>query len=385
MRLKLLEFKQVKTPPFYAKALLILVAIFFAIPLKLSDFYIFDLMLVGYLFIHLKLLIRVSKFTVKTIYHMVLIFILPIILSLLSRSIIDSWTFLSQYLFVIIILPLFVDVIIRQGLFITFLRYCFFAMVFGGGMFFYSLLTQQPLYFKLFWFDKGQYALSGFTPNDMGHYMLFSFFAIEYAFKFNSKFNHFFLYALSTPVYFFTNSKTLLLQGGIYLYAFIRKLRFWVMYMMLSIISVLFLFAFSQQLIYSFFDKMSPGTINNEGRVDMFFSALNYLPYSIFHPAFGSNANIMIESGKIAVGVHNLLASLITNFGFIFFIIISVYIFIRIKNNLKTKKMSRIYLFIIITMFGLMLNPMMNAAVLWFPLYIYIYSIAFEDKLFKGR
>ena len=360
---------------------LFIISMSFAFPVRMpyiKSIYIFDILIFLYVSITLFISGNPVKLVTKKIIYLSIATISPsLFLITYSNSINLSLIFISQYLFTAVFLFLFLDRIFVRKKFNIFLRFTIFNM----SVVFLVYLFDVKIFgsYKIFSQDwGGRFYLTDFTPNDVGHYFLFFMFCCDWIWSKRPGIRYLF-YIISIITFIFTKSKTVYLQIVIFFLSKVRKV-----YVAISgfviFLSIVFFIPFSE---LTFFTRdFSADKSSNSIRLDMINNAVDYVYKSIFHPAYYSKVNVD-GAHHIAVSSHNIIASYIVNFGFISFtilILLSILFLFVYRKNYYIKYLKYI---IFIDIFTLMLNPMLSARVLWFPLSTYIYIIILSNS--EGR
>lgn len=354
--------------------ILFLISISFITAVRLDVIFYFDILILIYIIfiIFTHKTCKVNKFTINLISFLMLILFVPLVLSFFSNDQVESFKFLSQYLFLIIFIPLFVDFLIKYNHLDIFLKMTFYLLLISSFLYFAFILYGEKtilLYFKDDLFGY-RFAVEGFTYNEMGHYVLFLFFINYIYFKENV------IYRLFIPLaYIMTFSKTVWIQIGLYYLKF--KLMSFIIF--LICLFLIFYFEFYQTIIDFILFDFSTDSESNQSRIEMLSQAWNNLPNTIFAPAYHSDLNI--ESVYVnAISTHNFIFSYFTNFGLVSFLILFMGIVYIVFKNIKKYGFNYIYIFIILDFLLLMLQPIINARLLWLPLFIYIYFIGLHLK-----
>jgi len=145
---------------------------------------------------------------------------------------------------------------------------------------------------------------------------------------------------------------------------------------LLFIFVVVLIFKFPES-IYSeislILDDFSISNRSNTIRINQYTNVLNDIFSSILNPGYHSKLNL-----DSSLSVHNTFLSWLINFGFLSFILLIFFLFASILINLKNKYFRFVLFFIILDFIVLLFNPIINSRVIWFPLYIYLYTYNYK-------
>ncbi len=209
----------------YFKVLLLLTSFSFITGYRfeyLDKLFYFDILMVIYVLSSLFVKkVLVSTFTFNFIKILFIILLPSIILVNFTNNILDSLQFLSQYLFLILILPLFLESIYLTNQYNFFLKTLLFALIINSILF---LLKYFEIIGQLYFSENFgiRFAIGEFTPNEMGHYLVLMLFLItllgSYRFKIFIEF--FSITLLFNPI---INSRVVWLPLFIYIYTYHYK------------------------------------------------------------------------------------------------------------------------------------------------------------------
>lgn len=286
-----------------------------------------------------------------------------------------SVRFLSQYVFLIVTVPLFLDFVYRNGQLDFLLKglywglivlTVYFLLFFGGAneyIFLGSLISEDNL--KLKFGDR--FTVGDFTPNEMGHFFVLLIFLIRY-------YKGSIVGIITFPAFILTFSKTVWLQMLAYFFMSL-KFNLWRLGGLLILISCIILSQprivdVAQSILFDF----SLETKSNAIRVEMYSDSLINMPYSLMKPAYHSVDNLVDKELNV-VSAHNGILSYITNFGIISFLILLIGMVLFVNKAKSSPIFNVIITFAILDLVVLMFNPLINARLLWFPLFLYMFLL----------
>ncbi len=202
----------------YFKLLLITLVISFITGFRFDYFdklFYFDVLMVVYILsaLFIKKGLLVSKFTFDFINILIVIFLPSIVLINFTNDISGSLQFFSQYMFLIIVLPLFLESVYKTEQYNFFLKSLLFALVVNSLLF---LLVYFQLVKQLYFAENNgfRFYLGEFTPNEMGHYLILMLFLITLFIS--SRFKNLIEFLGIIP-FVLTLSKTVWVQLSVYL------------------------------------------------------------------------------------------------------------------------------------------------------------------------
>ena len=331
------------------------------------DVFIFIYILSAFFF---KPKIKISNFTLKLILISSLILVPSLILLIFANDKFESLQFLSQYIFTITILPLFLNIIDQSKNFKFLLKSLLFGLIIVSISFFLFYFKLIDSYYHSVRFGN-RFAIGEMTPNEMGHYFILTLFLISILIR-----NRFsiLLKLFTISSYVFTMSKTLYVQLAFYFFLKVKKTLIFLLLIILFIIfpeKVTNLF----EEITAILSDFSPWKINNLTRIQQFLNVISYIPDSIFFPGYHSLSNLNTN-----LSIHNGFLSYLINFGFFSFLLLIFFSFFYIAKNLNNTLFKFILFFIFLDLVVLIFNPLINSRLVWFPLYIYIYSYHWLNK-----
>jgi len=358
----------------YFKILLIAISISFITGyrvISLNVVYYFDILILLYTFsfFFIQRKIRISRFTYNIIKILLFIFLPSMILINFTNDISGSLKFFSQYLFTIVIIPLFLESLFRIRLYIFFLKSLLLSLTINSlyfmSMYFFSI---KNIYFN----EKFLYrfAIGDFTPNEMGHYFVLMLFLSILLFKNKLKL---LIEPLAAFSYVLTFSKTVWVQIGIFLLLKRTKL---LLVSCIAIITFLYFFGYLHSVfeaISLILQDFSSSTQSNQIRIEMFHDAIKSIPESLFSPGYKDLKNL-----DTSLSVHNGFVSFIVNFGLLSFLLLFFVSVFYIWKNFHNKFFRFILLFIVIDSIVLVFNPLINSRIVWLPLFLYIYTYYYK-------
>jgi len=351
-----------------------------------ESFFWFDLGLVLYILLYLFTgLLRnspsifISRFSLHFILFLLAVFSPALFLLPLTSNLEDSVKFLSQYFFLAITLPLFLDILYKNnqlkfflsslflGLVIVLIFYMAFYLGISEGYFF-SLNSEsqlQPIF-------GNRFVIGEFTPNEMGHYFVFLMFLMGY----NKKKA---VGIVGSIPFILTLSKTVWVQILTYSLFFRYSFFRWVLLFLL----VAYMFLYQPDLIRYFVGDFSAAAQSNSIRIEMYIDSFINIPNSIIFPAYHSVDNLKTE-GLNVVSAHNGFLSFITNFGLVSFLILLGVVVLFVASFKHKPQFKMISFFIFLDLITIMFNPLINSRILWLPLFLYIFIIAKPKQLIAG-
>lgn len=352
--------------------LLILVSLSYITGIQFNSIFYFDLFMLLYICINMifnkndKILTPTSNL----MRNIMFILIIPLFLSLFADDIVESGIFIFKYIFISLIIALFINVLILRNHLHFFLKTTFYLLIINSVFYLIVYIYDiDGLYFKTD-IHGTSFSINSLTVNEMGHYLVLMFFINYFYFKDNI-FNRLFIIS----AYILTLSKTIWLQILCYFIIFDKKTLFFIIFLILGSLYYFDIVDFIYNLSLDFGSDVE----SNRIRIEMINKAFINLPNTIFKPAFHSINNIDKEN-LIILSAHNLVASYITNFGLLsFLILILVTVYYSVKN-IKRKGFNIIYVFIFLDIFGLFFQPLINITIVYLPLFIYIFFIMLNIK-----
>lgn len=312
--------------------------------------------------------VEVTKSTAGILKIFLIILLPSVFLLTFSQNIMASLSFLSQYLFTVLIINVFLDNVNSNDHLKKLLAMLFVALVVNSFLFIYVYsVASTSLYFP----EWGRrFSLGGFTPNEMGHYMIFLLFLIN---MFVGGGKKLVLEAVTMIPYILTLSKTVWVQLSIYL-----LLKRTILVAASLVMLHVYMFIADDFVLYRYLDKfiseLSFDTASNSIRVGMVQSSLDNLANSVFFPAYHSVDNIK-QGLKSAVSAHNGVLSYITNFGLISFILLVFSFVFFVYMKWGERRIRYVFIFLFIDLVSLLFNPLINARIVWFPILLYIFII----------
>jgi len=361
---------------------LLLVAISFMMVIRPSfapSIYYFDIFLVVYILLSSILNCKVvfNKYSLRIIKQAVFILSPSLLLIIFSKNIDDSIAFISQYLFSIFGIVVFLDFVKSNKQLKLFLWFLLFVITLNSVLFFVSILINNQLYFPDHFGVR--FALGELTPNDVGHFMVLGLFCMKLLLK---KEKSILLQLLIIPAYVTTLSKTVWITiMAWFFYSTEWRILFLLIF---SGIIVLFMNIDLYLAAWNIVNDFSSNNHSNSIRINMLYDSISNIINSILYPAYHSIENISSEY-KSAVSAHNALSSYITNFGFISFILLCVSISLNWVVNMKSPVFKLIIPFILLDLITISLNPLMSLRILWLPLILYIFFIAHFKEVKEGE
>lgn len=324
--------------------------------------------------------VGVMLFTGKVILFFFLVLMPALFLMIFSKNINESLLFVSQYCFIFSVLPLFMNYLIVNRHLVIFMRMVFLGFIMVFVLFIFAFFYPLIIWSDYILSDESggdffgfRFFLGEFTPNEMGHYfvmfILSLFFLKDVMSKNIVKFS---VIILSLFTFVLTMSKTVWLQ--IICSFFVVENKKFKVFFLVSFILVIFSFYFLyNDFFISLIKDFSFDNSNNQIRVEMFFDSIEYLPYSILHPAFHSPENLVLQ-GVHVTSAHNGLLSFMSNFGLISFMILFFGFAFFLVN--KVNQNNRVFLFLVlIDLIVWMFNPLINARHVWLPIVSLLFMI----------
>jgi hypothetical protein len=358
----------------YSKFLILIITFSYvsAYRFKLNtNFFNFDIFILIYIIsitiFHSK--IFVSKFTIKIILISLVIVFPSIVLLFFSNDKLGSLKFLGQYFFILTFLPLFLNIVLKLEDYDFLLKsLLFFLIIASIDYLLFWLGFKDIVYLKIK--SGNRFSLGEMTPNEMGHYFVLMLFLTSILVK--KSYKIILIEALAIFTYFLTSSKTVLLQ----IITFIIFKKKMIAINLIFIFVVVLIFKFPES-IYSeislILDDFSISNRSNTIRINQYTNVLNDIFSSILNPGYHSKLNL-----DSSLSVHNTFLSWLINFGFLSFILLIFFLFASILINLKNKYFRFVLFFIILDFIVLLFNPIINSRVIWFPLYIYLYTYNYK-------
>ena len=303
----------------------------------------------------------------------------PSIILINSSLVLHSFPFVFQYLFLIIIVPIFISSLFTNDqVFLFFRLNIYLGLIFSFLYFLNYYIPTLNSFGARDWstpYLNGytRFSFGDFSPNEMGHFLIFILFCVSYLYK--SLFDRILIVTLFLPAYIFTLSKTVYIQIISFFYFYIHKSKYY--YKVCFFIFFIFLMTciLFPIVLDRLISRLSPNYTNNQIRVNMLKDFLDNIDVTFLSPAYHVPENVNF---LISVSNHNYIASFITNFGifsFSIFIIYSMFFYVRFKN----RKVFQIVLpFIILDLISGIFNPMLNSRIIWLPLFLY-FSIIIKD------
>lgn len=362
--------------------ILIVILVFFTISFVMAGrepffqlFFYFDFLMVGYILLNLVFTGRfvVSKSTVSIIKVFSIIFLPSIFLLLFSQNIIASFGFLGQYLFSVLVINVFLDNVNSNNHLRALLLMMLAALVLNSFLFMYvHFYSDASLYFPEW---GGRFSLGGFTPNEMGHYMVLLLFLIN---VFVARRKRLMLEMLTIFPYVLTMSKTVWVQLSIYL--LLKR----TVFVIASLVALhIYMLVSGDFILYRYVGKfvaeLDVATTSNSVRMAMVQASLDNLVNTILFPAYHSIDNIKLGLEK-AVSAHNGFLSYITNFGLISFALLTLSLVFFVYMKWPDKSIRYVFVFLFLDLVLLLFNPLINARIVWFPMFLYIFII--NNKVF---
>lgn len=335
-----------------------------------DKFFYFDIFMIIYVLSSLFVKkVLISTFTFNFIKILFIILLPSIILINFTNNILDSLQFLSQYLFLILMLPLFLESIYLTNKYNFFLKILLFFLIINSILF---LLKSFEIVGELYFSENygTRFAIGEFTPNEMGHYLVLMLFLITLLSSYRFKI---FIELFSIIPYILTLSKTVWVQLIVYLV--VKKTKI----MLIGFVVILGALYFTNYLSVAYeimifiIQDFSTSTDSNKIRIEMMNSAINSIPSSILYPGYHS-----IDNLNTSLSVHNGILSYIVNFGLISFVILILILSFFIFKNIQDKYFRFILFFILLDCITLLFNPIINSRIVWLPLFIYIYTYHYK-------
>jgi hypothetical protein len=357
----------------YLKSLLLLLIFSFITGFRFDYFdklFYFDVLLILYIIsvFFLQKGISISKFTFDFIKILFVIFLPPIILINFTSDTSGSLQFFSQYIFLITVLPLFLESVYKTKQYDFFLKSLLFALIINSLLFllkYFELVGQ--LYFRDYPF---RFALGEFGPNEMGHYLILMLFLITVFI--NSRFKTL-VELIGVIPFVLTLSKTVWVQLSVYLIVKKTKLMLIGLILMFLVLYFSGYFSVVYEVMNSILQDFSTTTTSNTIRLEMMRNAFSSIPSTILFPGYHSILNL-----DTSLSVHNGILSYIVNFGLISFILLFLITFYFISRNIKYRYFRFILFFIFLDFITLIFNPIINSRIVWLPLFIYIYTYHYK-------
>jgi hypothetical protein len=321
------------------------------------------------------------SFTYELMLFLFFVLLFSFLFLIFSNDIYNSLLFVVQYVFIIVMLPLFVDCVLRNN-HLNALFYFSYFLFFLFSVFYFYVYFFASIDWEFFFKAEGdtsfgkRFFLGEFTPNEMGYY--FSFFLLCFFYIKKTVSNRlFFLVLLIFPIVFFsfgmTLSKSVWIQMLFSILLFSKK-RFLIFVCFFAIVLGYEYKVFFDSVINDF----SANTKSNSIRIQMLYDSLKNLQYSFLTPAYHQAENL-VDKSLYVTSVHNVPLSFVTNFGmvsFLFFVFgVGGFLFF---NYRKSNKIFLCFIFIysIVAMF----NPMINARHVWLPLILMFYLYFYYGK-----
>lgn len=351
--------------------LIILISISYVFPVRFGlggSLFLFDVFIAFFVIFGVVDALLAGRRTIAlNVFNMILVgaaFLLtPFMLLIFNDEyIFQNLMFLSQYLFLIIVMPAFLGVMTYLGLWKIFFSSVFVILLLRLVLYMLNLEiypTESRFGSRL--------VFGEFTPNESVYYLAFLTILVIY-FKGNviKEFGS----SIVKAIFVFTESKTVFLSLIISFYSTRR----WIVNVGAFIILFVALLYYS--LNYSWWD-WSPNTYSNSKRIEMSVQSLEFLPKTVLNPLYhaGELYGLQISS------VHNVFLSIFVNFGVIsgcLFLLVFLWLIVR-QIILKRIDLLKVSLILLV---GFMLNPLINARVVWLPFYVLVYfSLVCNSKI----
>lgn len=358
----------------YFKSLLLLLIFSFITGFRFDYFdklFYFDVLMIVYILstFFIKKGVWVSKFTFNFIKILLIILLPSIVLINFTSDVASSLSFFIQYMFLIVILPLFLESVYKTKQYDFFLKSLLFALIVNSLLFLlkYFEVVGQMYFPEDFGF---RFALGEFTPNEMGHYLILMLFLITVFIS--SRFKTL-VELIGIIPFVLTLSKTVWVQLSVYL--IVKKTKIMLIAFVLMFLALYFsgyLSVVYETMIFIHQD-FSPTTTSNTIRLEMMRNAFSSIPSTILFPGYHSTLNL-----DTSLSVHNGILSYIVNFGLISFILLVFISSFFIFKNIKNKYFRFILFFIFLDFITLIFNPIINSRIVWLPLFIYIYTYHYK-------
>lgn len=336
-----------------------------------------------------KNLLEIEISTFKAVIVLLFVLLPSFLLVIFSNNLTDSLSFLLQYLFLIIVVPLFLDSVYRNGHMDFLLKSLFIGLIVVSFVFlgFYLGFTENFLFSESRELGShldsklgfgNRFTIGEFTPNEMGHYFVLLVFLMTFIYASNNF--KIIITMLALIPYLLTFSKTVWIQMLVYFMIVKSSIWRWTVFSLFLVYVLLF-----QQEIFNFFiNDFSFENTSNTIRLKMYSDSLIYIPYSIIFPAYHSIDNLMIQDINVT-SVHNGVLSYITNFGLISFLILLSGVAFYLKSYRKKLNFNFFIAFIILDLIVLMFNPLINSRIIWFPLFLYIFLLGRPSFEYSSR
>lgn len=358
----------------YSKSLLLAIVFSFITGFRFNYFdklFYFDFLMIIYILstICIKKRLSLSKFTFNFIKILIVILLPSIILLNFTNDISGSLQFFSQYLFLIVVLPLFLESVQITKQYNFFLKSLLIMLIINSLLFlfiYFGLISS--LYFPGNFGNR--FAVGELTPNEMGHYIILMFFLITLFIRSRFKF---FIEFLSIISFILTLSKTVWVQLSVYL--IVKKTKFVLVGILLMFLALYFIGQLSMvyESIILILQDFSTSTTSNGIRMEMMNNTIKSIPSTTFFPGYHSTLNL-----DTSLSVHNGILSYIVNFGLISFLLIVLIATFFIFKNIQDKYFRFILFFIFLDFITLLFNPIINSRIVWFPLFTYIYTYHYK-------
>ncbi len=389
----------------FNKSLLLLISCFFIINTNIvGNFSYLDVFLIIYVIKHV---ISVKHFslkrrTVKIITVLNIFLLLAFAFVPFANQKTESFLYLFQMVLAFNFIPIFLDIIQKQQLFDYFLKTVFKMIIIVGVLY----ITYAILHFSygkgkwLFFTLRGNHRMvwgDGFVANDLAQYLVLAFLLSE---SFISKRSNVLrVNLLLSIVFLLTLSKTVLLVIILYfLFRFTKK----------TILFGLFLVFIVLLLNINFISDVNSDTKNtrvsrlfklnadgsaDKGRLKVYIEVIRTLPSFITTPLYGQRENVKFKTNSkksphFMSSVHNIILSILVNFGLIpLLFIVSVFfiVFFYLISKGSFYNLSTVLTFLFLLMVILFLNAFMLSRSLIMPSFIIIYMLKSNNIKYDNK
>lgn len=289
--------------------------------------------------------------------------------------------FIGQVVFCFNILPTFIYFLITRGhlrlflssiIFIIFLfSVAYFFVRFFSILDWQSVLRMSGLPATSF---GERFTIGEFTPNEVCYYLiLVLFFQAGLSDKPEPNTWSFIILATIMTAFLFTASKAVSVLLGIALFILFKVrlavavcVGFFVGFMVLSTPDMV------ERVLY----ELSVSSSSNSVRISMLSSWWNAAGDLFFSPAFQSVSNLAVIDPSV-VSVHNVFLSALTNLGLPTFAMLLVGLFWVVVRVIRGRKWVILTLWMSL-FFVWMVNPFLNARMLWVPFFLLVFASVFE-------
>lgn len=365
------------------KILILVISASFVFPVPiLGNLYPFDLSIIAYiLFAFIARDLYLDKFTSKIIIVGLGGLAISFPFVVFSEYPEESALFIFQLASVIVFLPSFLAVLIKQKLFDFFLRTILGALIILILVIFASFLNlivfNNPEFFYVeYGWATLRLRVGNLLPSDLNHYLVLGLFLTSVYIRNNII--KLALDALNIGAYLLTQSKTVLVTLLLYLLRFKPVL--------LTIAGVLVVLNFAvlteesalvQRVIEFLDDDYGNEDNTTTHRLGMISATIDNLGKFLYAPLFGVDENLPGASESRIASAHNIFLSIIVNLGIPAFIYYFLF-FLYYARKVSIK--NRVIFYLVLDGVTVFFNPLMTSRITWLPFFVFIYYYNFKNS-----